>query len=152
MSDDLVPRLLAAIVETEAFAETAGEPDDNWEYRRGASVTPAPKDRSRTVIKFDGGISWHPGTDQVIFAFWEEDLEHIVRHSPSAVLRRCAADRRVVERHTEFHAAVLPAAPGAEPQTERWCTQCRSSRWPCPELVDRAEAYGITAHEGATSG
>lgn len=58
------------------------------------------------------------------------------------VISRCAADRRVVERHAAFHAVNL-----GEGGNERWCTHCRNSRWPCPDLLDRAEAYGVSANQ-----
>jgi hypothetical protein len=95
----LAERLLEAIEADELYAGVAGEADDNWEYRRGADVRPAPDDGVEAL--FDGGISWHPGKPQVIFTYWEEDGEHIVRHQPSRVRLRCAADRAIVERCTE---------------------------------------------------
>lgn len=59
-------------------------------------------------------------------------------------LRRCAADRRVIERHAVFHSVDL----GGD---EKWCTHCRSSRWPCPDLLDRAEAYGVSTSQDNAS-
>jgi hypothetical protein len=56
---------------------------------------------------------------------------------PSAVLRRCAADRRRLARHT-----ALPRIVG-DPR----CSVCPDLGYPCPELLNLAEGYGITDHQ-----
>jgi hypothetical protein len=48
-------------------------------------------------------------------------------------LRRCEADKRTVERHREHLGQ---------------CTGC-TRLWPCPDLLDRADAYDV-ARDGET--
>jgi hypothetical protein len=142
--DDFVPRLLAVIDETEQVARAAN--DGPWrvnDERYPESIYSAD---GTCVI---GGGRW--GGEARVFDS-NEDALHIVRNDPEAVSRRCAADRRVVERHTMFHAIVPPVVLGDEPSTERYCTQCHAQRWPCPELLDRAQAYGVTVEKETTSG
>ncbi|MGW3321103.1 DUF6221 family protein [Streptomyces virginiae] len=79
---------------------------------------------------------------------------HIAANDPAAVLRRCAADRKILARHS------------VDPRRADWpseataCNGCGvygDCDWPvtdnlndCPELLDLAEGYGITAEELAT--
>lgn len=86
---DLVPHLLAAIAETEAVARAATP--GPWEYE-GDDVT-------------DGEMySVHDGAHGDLVgntvAYTRDrqvpNMVHIVRNDPVAVLRRCAADRKLV--------------------------------------------------------
>lgn len=62
---------------------------------------------------------------------------HFAYHDPSSVLRRVAADRRVLERHgTSYGDDVCD-----------YCTDERAVKWPCPDFVDLADRYGITTTE-----
>ncbi|MFF3151858.1 DUF6221 family protein [Streptomyces sp. NPDC057910] len=75
---------------------------------------------------------------------------HVVANDPAAVLRRCAADRRILARHR--------AAPDdTDTMKDRTCQACnyynRIGMMPirlavdladCPELLDLARAHGIT--------
>lgn len=75
------------------------------------------------------------------------DAAHIVLHNPTAVLRRCEADRRILDRHTiDPDRVAFPAA----------CNGCGNDDWgmpnveninDCPELLDLAHAHGITGEE-----
>lgn len=74
----------------------------------------------------------------------------IARHDPAAVLRRCAADRKILERHRLDPNVTYELA----------CEGCRtygdvSLSWTdnlneCPELLDLAEAHGLTPEILAT--
>jgi hypothetical protein len=69
---------------------------------------------------------------------------HIAANDPAAVLRRCAADRRILARHRiDPDQAAFPGA----------CEGCGLDNWDlpntesvndCPELLDLAHAHGIT--------
>lgn len=69
--------------------------------------------------------------------------DHIARHDPTAVLRRCAADRKILKEHA-------PAGGSYEPYA---CQGCGSdSEWgalvehtnDCPTLQALGEGYGLT--------
>lgn len=76
--------------------------------------------------------------------------EFIAANDPDAVLRRCAADRRILDRHS-----VDPDALGWS-STPYFCQGCGCDRYSdyatkhindCPELLDLAAAHGITDEE-----
>lgn len=68
----------------------------------------------------------------------EEEALHIVLNDPAAVLRRCAADRRVLERHR------TPAAVPIEDPGPYTCVACAGlAVWPCDDIRDLADRYGI---------
>lgn len=75
---------------------------------------------------------------------------HIVHNDPSSVLRRVAADRRVLDRHAPRQ---LPTAPEGYVVCG-WCDQgpppARHVRWPCSDASDLADRYGITKEEPPT--
>ena len=74
------------------------------------------------------------------------EADHIVTHSPDAVLRRCEADRRILARHrlaTEWTWALDPACHGCG--TSGDCDDPVTDNVnDCPELLDLAHAHGIT--------
>lgn len=77
------------------------------------------------------------------------EADHIVTHSPDAILRRCEADRRVLARHrlaTEWTWALVSEAPchgcGTSGDFDDPVTDQLNE---CPELLDLAHAHGITA-------
>lgn len=59
---------------------------------------------------------------------------HATLHDPESVLRRCAADRRMLARHVPHHSEAAGAM----------ICQHDSHRWPCPDITDLAEGYGLT--------
>ncbi|MFG3127349.1 DUF6221 family protein [Streptomyces tendae] len=65
----------------------------------------------------------------------EADAQHIAANNPVTVLRRCEADRRLLNRHKAW--------PGSD-----WCDGCGPDldTWlnDCPELLGLAHAHGIT--------
>ena len=62
-----------------------------------------------------------------------EDAIHIAANDPARILRDCERDLKVLERHAPAY-----EIPG------RWVCRSRCKPVPCPELVEMAEAYGIT--------
>lgn len=79
-----------------------------------------------------------------------EYAAHIVDQAPAAVLRRCAADRRILTRHN-----IDPdKAAWSEATACKGCGVYGDCDWPetdnlndCPELLDLAAAHGITDDE-----
>jgi hypothetical protein len=55
---------------------------------------------------------------------------------PTVVLRHCEADKRTVQRHAPERI-----------KDRYWCTHCERL-WPCVEILDRADAYGIAKETG----
>ena len=69
--------------------------------------------------------------------------QHIARHDPASVLRGCAADRKVLERH----ATKIQRCGGHSDSPHQAdcfdCAYCDTRYWPCPDLKDLAERYGL---------
>lgn len=114
MVDGVAARVLAAIDETERIATEV-----QWGYGR--------------IL----GSVYYSQRGTPVGAF-------LGLNGPEEVLTRCAADRRTVERHIAIYP--LYGAP--------YCVCCleyppslttvQRAEWPCPDLRDRAAAYGIT--------
>ena len=137
MTDNLAARLLPAIEQAERAARDAqAESPTPWIRGNIYSVphedTPGESqiyDAHRNVVIHDEGV---PGPAVAAF---------IVDQQPSMTLRRCAADRRTVERHSE---AAVRQFDGFHYRF--WCRSCHNEM-PCPDLLDRAAAYNITTEE-----
>jgi hypothetical protein len=124
---DLSSLLLAAIEEAErlarsASAETEAEWSPGGDLSDGVStvVTGAP------VV---GGPYGHLA---------EVVREHIARHDPASVLRRCAADRKIVEFWS------LAYSKFSDFPHPEWDRIRSNARWTIRKI---AEAYGIADHE-----
>jgi hypothetical protein len=72
------------------------------------------------------------------------DARHIVRHGPASVLRRCAADRKILAEHAAQQ-------DGSGFPDSRQCRTCSTSGgdgyqylvlYPCPTVLALAEGYG----------
>jgi hypothetical protein len=131
--DDLSSLLLAAIEETERLA-------------RGVTGSIAP---------------WEVDEEDGQFGVLDQDMEpqcwprsgaramHIAHNDPASVLRRSAADRRLLELHKQ----VPTERPGATGETG--CDLCRwEASWGmevqpgvCETVLTLAEGYGITDHQ-----
>lgn len=78
----------------------------------------------------------------------KDQSEHIALNDPAAVLRRCAADRRVLARHrlaTEWSWTLPGDAPCYGCGTQGDCDDPVTAQLnDCPELLDLAHAHGIT--------
>ncbi|MER7814565.1 DUF6221 family protein [Streptomyces sp. NPDC096153] len=73
------------------------------------------------------------------------DAAHIALHHPEAVLRRCAADRALLDRHTPHTSGSTDCAIRCE--RAHWgllvCNHDGRS-WPCLDVTDLAATYGHT--------
>lgn len=138
MIDNLAARLLAAIEETERVARATfsintraemrnGQPAPRWQYEAGTVVVA--DNRGRDI--------------PVVAKTWEREGQHIIHNDPATALRRCAADRKIVELHE-------PVA-GFSGQQCTTCVGCWATEegedWPCENLRLLAEGYGITTEE-----
>ncbi|HEX3782732.1 MAG TPA: DUF6221 family protein [Pseudonocardiaceae bacterium] len=147
MTDDLTEQLLAAMERVEQVARAAeAESPSPWLRGDVYSIPSEDRDmyrqiydRTGNVVVYDEGA---PGPDVA-------DL--IAHNDPASVLRRCAADRKILAEHGQ-------ADFGA--YGDRLCRRCRYEDdelepdelhhwvvWPCPTLTALAEAYGITTEE-----
>jgi hypothetical protein len=72
----------------------------------------------------------------------QEACDHIALNDPESVLRRCAADRKLLELHQPMD---------NEAEMAVYCTECDVSGnypyYPCPTLRALAEGYGWTGGE-----
>lgn len=148
--DDLSSLLLAAIEETEADARE----------RRGVWPSPSVQDNGAVWLHIKRGGNAvvvhyaYPGAgfgDMADLRAWA-DAER--GQTDEAVLRRCAADRRRLERHA-------PAEPGIghfvsarfKDPSARICSHCSHDgdwgavEFPCPDFVDLMDSYGLTDHQ-----
>lgn len=102
----------------------------------------------------------HAGKTEVVSHLMHEgggiqhgpDAIHIVSHNPAAVLRRCEADRRILERHrlaTEWTWSFDAPCHGCG--TEGDCDDPVTDQLnQCPELLDLGHAHGLTPEVLAT--
>lgn len=101
MPDDLVTRLADAIQAKEDKARRAGVQRPEWAYDRETFRVLTAEGQAR-LTSSDG--SPHPdrwviasrGMDQPLC---DVDGEHIADNDPQDTLRRCAADRKLIERY-----------------------------------------------------
>lgn len=133
--DDLITRLTAAIDVTERVARLVASRNGHrpWSLAASATIDPGGED----------GIGDLFGVGDSRIA------QHVVRHDPDNVLRGCAADRKILARHQEktgcrnLHGDGEPHRPDCFD-----CTYCDGQYWPCPDLLDLAERYGLEADGG----
>lgn len=132
MTDDLAARLLAAIEEAEQNALLATQPH-YWAAAAG----------------------WRPIVRAQVVGL---DGETLFDSVTTADLRRCAADRKIVERHVKVtemwneddERGLFDVDLCATCAYGRSCDHCFSREdlplvaWPCPTLRDLAEAYGLS--------
>ncbi|WP_027930682.1 DUF6221 family protein [Amycolatopsis thermoflava] len=124
---DIRDRLIAAIDETEHIANAAAEKarEDYGDSRTGLHW-----------IGIGGTLEAVDDPAGRASAEFDKVGYHVAHHDPASVLRRCAADRKLLELH--------------EPQGSRkYCGECGGTdypvSWPCPTLQYLAEGYGISA-------
>jgi hypothetical protein len=154
MSDDLVTRLLAAIEETERVAQAATpgpwryNPNKHWHkpgtcwFEEAVFTGPAGKD---AVCIAGTGETDHPEA--------MARAAHIAHNDPAAVLRRCNADRYIVESHpaTAVFDPGSSEVPGFVCETcvqyDRYGFPMDDSSYPCTTLRKLAEGYGLEVGE-----
>jgi hypothetical protein len=122
---DLSSLLLSAIEETAALAEQAASDGiDTW----------GPEDPA---------FWWDEG-----FPMTRSERHLIAMFDPKAVLRRCAADRRVFDRHRRNEVGMCSTCTTSHMLTEpRLEIELRPVPWPCPDAVDLLDRYGLTDHQ-----
>ncbi|MEU4804336.1 DUF6221 family protein [Actinosynnema sp. NPDC023587] len=152
---DLATQVLSAIDAAERDARAAAWKDADWVI----AWQPVPKPDEEIpdpVVLADGKPIIRLHTEYA----GHLAVDHVVRQDPTAALRRCAADRRTVERHRpvpdhgRFSDDWADNCPNpddcAHYERPPVCTCCCDNTGdpvpaPCPDLLDRADAYGITA-------
>jgi hypothetical protein len=140
--------------EVERLARRAAElcgchpPAPSWSFRDGdepgdgrilVDGDPHPDLRRRISRK-----TWNGSYDGLFMA------EHIVAHDPEAVLRRCAADRKILTRHRldpDVH--YEPACKGCGTYGDMELPETDNLN-ECPELLDLGYAHGLTPEILAT--
>ena len=136
-------RLLAVVEAREQIAKSALGPRWNkngWEIRTPPSGS---KDRNPDGPDWYQIVSFSLGNRESTAEFKDRmwnNLSHIEANDPYFVLKSCARDRKVLERHT---LEVLPS--GVE--ICFWCSEDGYYpvviRYPCPEIKDLAELYEV---------
>jgi hypothetical protein len=107
----------------------------------------------------DGTPDWHAKThfrvadgngDPVVYDEGrptEDQARHIALHDPAAVLRRCAADRKILEHHApNTHGIDVYACTGCGSDDYGWTVDHTND---CPTLLALAEGYGLTDEQAA---
>lgn len=137
-TSDLVKRVRAAIEETMRIAR---------DFRHGIDGAAGPWVTGEIADHLVDHVVYRPSPDMydrivhVCRTDWAgEDALPLARHiamsaDPQALLRRCEADLRTLDRH--------------KPElikTRSWCKHCERL-WPCVEFLDRAAAYGVPVEE-----
>lgn len=133
--DDIVRQVLAAIEATEQDARDAkNDRSGVWHH----VVTPG--GQNKVVDDLGYTVTGHYHDDSA--PWWT--CPHIARNDPDAVLRRCAADRRRIERHQ------LETATDGRYEGSLICVGCSvgDDDWfdrpfPCPDFLDLADSYGV---------
>lgn len=126
---DLVSRLLAAIEKTERLAQAATPGPWHVDDERYAEAIYGGE--TACVI---GGGRW--GGEASVFDSTEDAL-HIAHNDPAAVLRRCKADREIVDLHGPTRRTGV-------------CQCCDWVSYPCHTLRALALGYGISVEEETT--
>lgn len=106
-------------------------------------------DRTEAVARAaDGRI------DEVLGEYYiREAMEHLDLHAPASVMRRCAADRKILAEHkplavtwSDWYACKGCGYDGAD-----YCSEPNVAHTnDCPTLLALAEGYGLTKEQRAT--
>lgn len=124
---DLVERLDAVITELENAAREA-KWSGEWRSTRNNDMPLVCADV--TLVNSEGEFLEYVATDVE-----RSTAVHIALHDPETELRRCAAERKTLALHRV-----------EEPEQDRlrgFCAHC-GWRFPCPDVRNLAEGYGIT--------
>ncbi|MFF7130362.1 DUF6221 family protein [Streptomyces sp. NPDC008240] len=126
-------------------------------------------DKTETIARDAGGKAWHwehdygdmcndptcpygelATDDTVLMSVHGYDVTepwqgaaHIARHDPATVLRRCAADRKILDIHKPYGGRGYGghACTGCGEHREDWAVEHAND---CPTLQALAEGYGLT--------
>lgn len=132
---DLHGWITQQITAVEAVAHGTGQPSLSWQNFD-----------MRGELRDD----YNAGT--VAYTPREETRAHIARHDPAAVLRRCVADRKILEEHKPQgggHSGHY-ACEGCGYDGADYCSEPVTEHVnDCPTLLALAEGYGLTADQRA---
>lgn len=147
MADSLVARLREAIDETERIAQAAKRRAPRPWMGTFKQVTEGPIGEMTIVASTD----------------WAEVSHHIDANDPDRVLRRCAADRKILDPHVPMQWAFKWVGPTDDRQRvpDMRCSVCWTDydpdgkfdhechhgphEWPCAMVLALSEAYGVEA-------
>jgi hypothetical protein len=140
-TSDLVSRVLAAITELENAAREAKWNGDWLSVRNNDMPLVC---ANVALVNSEGEFLEYVATDVE-----RSTAVHIALNDPPTALRRCAADRRILELHRQVPADV----PGNERDESTGCQICGKALlcdWiegngVCDTVVALADAYGVTA-------
>lgn len=148
---DLHAWITQQIDETERIAHRAAElcgchpPKPSWSFLDGDEPTDGRiliVDEPHPSLKRKIGRRWNGSYEGLSMA------EHIVRHHPGAVLRRCAADRKILEVHAPQGGDWEPyACLGCGTDSEYGVLVDHTND--CETLHALAEGYGLTGEQRA---
>jgi len=134
---DLVTKLLAVIEETE-WAARGATPGPWAATFEGAADAIDGEDEGRWEL--------HSPNEYVRISadmIWPDDIHHIAHNDPHTVLRRCAADRKLVELHRGRHEC--PSGEGHPTSGYAWFGDDEAP-W-CTTLHLLADGYNIKVAE-----
>ncbi|MFJ1667372.1 DUF6221 family protein [Streptomyces bottropensis] len=131
---DLHGWITQQVDETQRIAEAA-RGQGNGQWRHDSSY-----ENGYVYDEHDQPVVYDEGTPL------PEEAAHIAFHDPATVLRRCAADRKILARHcldpdAIWYEAAMCEGCGTEGEMAYPRTENLND---CPELLDLAEAHGLT--------
>lgn len=136
--NELLKKLNAKLDETELIALGWPEQNRSWQHVGGRKLT-YNNGASELVEAIDttgrSGNWW----EQIYVKTSDPDLVgHIVHNDPKRVLRRVVRDRKLLARHVS-----MQTSGGDCCQDCSWLSLGIYEIWPCPDVRDLAEEYGI---------
>lgn len=142
---DLHDWITQQIDKAKAVARDAGGAPWHWEHDYGGMCNDQTCPYGELVADYpEGPITVMDVHGYDIHEPWS-GAAHIALHDPAAVLRRCAADRKILAEH-----AAQPDGSGfPDSQQCQTCSQPGGDGYqylvpyPCPTVRDLAEGYGL---------
>lgn len=143
-ASDLPARILAEIKETERIAHAVEDNSAPWDGQWKS-------DHGRAVRTYNDWVLVYPHGDNAPLR--PGLAEHIAHNDLATVLRRCAADRRILELHQQVEADLSPHSS----DKPTGCVTCHNDPdcgWTlgngvCGTVIALAEGYGITVNGAA---
>ena len=138
---DLHGWITQQIDRVEEIARAVEDHSAPWDGQWVADGNDAARTYNRHVLFYGHNYPLKPGL-----------VAHVVEHDPANVLRRCAADRKILTRHTLdpdatwYEAAMCKGCGGYGDQEFAYTENLND----CPELLDLGYAHGLTPEILAT--
>lgn len=137
-----ITQQVAEVEDIARLTSGGGYEPDTWH------AEPSRSGRWVQIVAHSRTLGEPPEADQPVALVQSGRREHllIARHDPAAVLRRCEADRRVLERHRMNPGAIWYEAAmchGCGTEDEMACPRTENLN-DCPELLDLGYAHGLT--------